>query len=116
MNTENLLYIEDSHKRKLFYSFTPAAIASAFVPLIVVLHDEGQTEIKDLEYKMWNVLRPLDNFGYENKGSSWLGEKENFYVRDLLQKLIHKIADEYECEEHIYLYGNTMGGNVPRSR
>lgn len=110
MGNEDLLYIEDANKRKLFYRFTPAAIASQFVPLIVVLHDEEKAEGPHFEYKMWNVLTPLDDFGYENRGSCWLGEKGDFFVKDLLQELIQQIAEEYECEDHIYLYGNSMGG------
>ncbi len=92
MRNEELLYIEDDHKRKLFYRFTPAALVSNFVPLIVIL-DENTTHF---EHKMWNVLTPLDHFGSENK--------------DLLQELIQKIAEEYECDDHIYLYGSGMGG------
>ena len=110
MDTKDLLYIEDDNKRKLFYRFTPAAIASNFVPLVVILHEEGSAEVTHFEHKMWNVLTPLDNFGYENRGSCWLGEKGDFFVKDLLQKLIHEIAEEYECEDHIYLYGSSMGG------
>jgi len=111
MNTEELLYIEDDKKRRLYYRFTPAALISNFVPLVVILHDEGETETpEDFEYKMWNVLRPVDNFGYKQRGSSWLGEKGNFFVKELLQELILELAEEYECEEHIYLYGRGMGG------
>lgn len=110
MTNKDLLYIEDANKRKLFYRFTPASIASNFVPLIVILSEEGKAEATHFEHKMWNVLTPLDNFGYENRGSCWLGEKGDFFVKDLLQKLILEIAEEYECEDHIYLYGSSMGG------
>jgi hypothetical protein len=92
MGNEDLLTIEDEHKRKLFYRFTPASLVSNFVPLIVIL-DENATHF---EHKMWNILTPLDHFGSENK--------------DLLQELIEQIAEEYECEDHIYFYGSGMGG------
>ncbi len=110
MRDEDLLYIEDDKKRKLFYRFTPAAIASNFVPLIVILHEEGREDTLNFEHKMWNVLTPLDHFGDKGRGSCWLGEKGDFFVKDLLQKLIHEIAEAYECEDHIYLYGSSMGG------
>ena len=105
---EDLLYIEDDDQRKLYYHFTPGGVTSNFVPLIVILDDES--EVSNFEYKMWNVLRPIDHFGDDNKGSCWLGEKGDFFVKELLQKLIHTIAQEYECEDHIYLYGNAIGG------
>ncbi|GIT97245.1 hypothetical protein [Sulfurovum sp. TSL1] len=92
MGDEELLTIEDDKNRKLFYRFTPAALISNFVPLIVIL-DEETTHF---EHKMWNVLTPLGHFGSENK--------------DLLQTLIEQIAEEYECEDHIYLYGRGMDG------
>lgn len=92
MSNEAILTIEDDNNEKLFYRFTPAALISNFVPLIVIL-DEKATHF---EHKMWNVLTPLDHFGSQNK--------------DLLQELIQKIAEEYECEDHIYLYGSGMGG------
>ena len=109
MNNEQLLYIEDAHKRKLFYRFTPAAFASNFVPLVVVLDDKEKSETLNFEYKMWNVLTPIDTFSDEDSGISWLGEAGDFYVKELLQELIEQIADAYECEEHIYLYGNSTG-------
>ncbi len=110
MPEEELLYIEDAHKRKLYYRFSPAALISNFVPLVVVLHDRGGAKAPHFDYKMWNVLTPIDDFGYENTGSCWLGEEGDFFVKDLLQELITQISEEYECEEHIYLYGSGMGG------
>ncbi len=92
MGHEALLTIEDENHQKLFYRFTPAALVSNFVPLIVILDEEAT----HFEHKMWNVLTPVDPFGSENK--------------DLLQSLIQKFAEEYECEDHIYLYGSGMGG------
>ena len=109
MDNERLLYIEDDKKRKLFYRFTPATLVSNFVPLIVLLHDQGESEPLHFEHKMWNVLTPLDTFGYAKSGTCWLGEKGDCFVRDLLQALIHQIAQEYECEDHIYLYGDSIG-------
>jgi hypothetical protein len=92
MGSEELLTIEDENHQKLFYRFTPAALVSNFVPLIVILDDEAT----HFEHKMWNVLTPVDHFGDGNN--------------NLLQELIGKIAEEYECEDHIYLYGSGMGG------
>ncbi|WP_309496224.1 hypothetical protein [Sulfurovum sp.] len=107
---EDLLYIEDANNRKLYYRFSPSVVTSNFVPLLVNLHGEAGVGAEHFEYKMWNVLTPIDDFGYENKGSCWLGEKGDFFVKDLLQKLIYQLADTYECEDHIYLYGSGMGG------
>lgn len=96
MDYEDLLYIEDAQNRKLYYRFTPAAVVSNFIPLVVILEDEEKAEPTHIEYKMWNVLTPLFTLGYEKK--------------ELLQKLIQQICEEYECEDHIYLYGSSAGG------
>lgn len=97
MNNQNLFCIENTANQKLFYRFTPAAVVSNFVPLVVVLHGEENTKAINFEYKMWNMLTPLDYIEYEHK--------------DLLQELIKQIAEEYDCEDHIYLYGGyTTGG------
>ena len=98
-HNENLLYIEDVNKRKLFYRFTPAAITSNFVPLVVVLQNDETTEDINFEYKMWNMLTPV----YTSD------ENEYSWFKDLLQALIEKIAEDNECEEHIYLYGTESG-------
>lgn len=108
MSNENLYSIEDDKKRKLYYRFTPAAIGSNFIPLIVILDDAEKAEERNFEYKMWNVLTPVDSVG--EGGSAWLGEQGDFFVKDLLQELIHQISEAHECEEHIYLYGSGRGG------
>jgi len=110
MTNDDVLYIEDENSRKLYYNFTPAPFLSNFAPLLIILHDDEVVSPKHFEYKMWNVLTPIDNFEHENKGSRWLGEEGDFYVKDLLQNLIKQYADKLECEDHIYLYGNAMGG------
>lgn len=90
MNNQDILFIEDADKNRLSYCFTPAALISNFVPLVVIL--EGQGEILNFEYKMWNILTPLDAVGTNQE--------------ELLELLISQIAEEYECEEHIYIYGS----------
>ncbi len=85
------------YDEKLLYNFTPAAFVSNFVPLVVILHAKEELELIQFEYKMWNVLTIEESVAKRN--------------RELLQRLIEEIAEEYECEEHIYLYGNNMAGH-----
>lgn len=109
MFDKELLYIEDSNKRRLYYRFTPAALVSNFVPLVVILHDEERAGAHHFEYKMWNVLTPVVDLKDKSRSLCWLGEEEEFYIKDLLQELIHQICEEYECEDHVYLYGKGIG-------
>jgi hypothetical protein len=78
-------------------------------PLLVVLHGYGSYSTH-FQYEGWNVLSPYDNFGYEHKGSWWLGEDGDFFLRDLLQKLIQEVSQKYNSEDKIYFYGSSMGG------
>lgn len=110
MADEELLYIEDANKRRLYYRFTPAALVSNFVPLVVILHDEDGAGAHHFEHKMWNVLTPIVDLDDNNRGLCWLGKEDDFYVKELLQELIHQTCEEYECEDHVYLYGKDAGG------
>lgn len=107
MPSEALLYIEDEEQRKLYYHFAPATFISNFVPLVVVFDKEERIKMQGSEYKMWNILTPLNSIREKEDASYWLSEKGETHHRDLLQKLINYIANEYECEEHIYLYGGS---------
>jgi hypothetical protein len=75
----------------LSYRFTPAALISNFVPLLVIVDGCDQTPVH-FEYKMWNVLSPL------------LPVDDEQNIREL-QSLVTQMVQEYECEEHIYFYG-----------
>jgi hypothetical protein len=67
MCDKDLSYIEDAQSQRLYYRFTPAAVASNFIPLVIILEDEGKAHTSNFEHKMWNILRPLDSFEYEHK-------------------------------------------------
>ena len=91
-SSDNILSIEGANNTKLFYRFIPAVLVSNFAPLIIILQDEENTQLDNFEYKMWNILIPINNFEHEEE--------------NLLQKLIQQTAQEYECEDHVYLYSN----------
>lgn len=91
MSNKKLLCIEDENNHKLFYYFTPASLLSNFTPLIIVLDSQE----RNFDYKMWNMLTPIGDFTHQN---SW--------TSNLLQRLVEEISQEYECENDIYLYGS----------
>lgn len=92
MKSEKNLHITNAQNQTLSYRFTPAAITSNFVPLIVVLDEDTAFNLKNFEYKMWNILLIVDGFSLQGP----------------LHQLISEIAQECECEEHIYLYGSSQ--------
>ncbi|RUM63138.1 MAG: hypothetical protein DSZ04_06225 [Sulfurimonas sp.] len=78
-------------KQKFSYHFTPAAITSNFVPLVVILYGKHDINLEDFEYKMWNILEVCS-----------LEEDES----ELLKDLIIDISETYECEEYIFMFGD----------
>lgn len=78
-------------ERKLIHHFTPSAITSNFVPLIVIVHAKEVKELNDLEYKIWNVLQVCS-----------YSENE----KEFLRELVLETAETYECEEYIFMYGD----------
>jgi len=108
-NLEGLSFIDDG-KRKLFYRFSPSKKNSFNAPLLVILHGHGTKLATKFQRDGWNVLSPVDHFGYEGNGCWWLGENGDFFVKELLQKLIKQKASEYNSENNIYFYGSSMGG------
>lgn len=70
-------------RKELLYRFTPPSFISNFAPLIVLFSDSDKLHF---EYKMWSVLTVVGEFDI-----------------NLLCKLISEVAENYECEEHIYV-------------
>jgi len=78
-------------KQNFSYHFTPAAITSNFVPLIVILYGKEDINLEDFEYKMWNVLQVCSIDAQE----------------EALEELIIEFSETYECEDYIFVYGDT---------
>lgn len=78
----------------LNFRFTPASFISNFVPLIIIFSKEVSLHF---EHKMWNVLTIAKNVTF-----SQLEADQN------IVNLVLDIVDEYECEEHIYIYGDNV--------
>ncbi|MEA1880304.1 MAG: hypothetical protein U9N11_06650, partial [Campylobacterota bacterium] len=71
-------------------------VVSNFIPLVVIVYAYEEPELQHIEYKMWNILTVENNVASNNQ--------------EELQKLIKRLVEEHECEEHIYFYGTKTGG------
>ena len=78
-------------------------------PLLVVLHGHGGKPT-NMSHAEWNVLAPFDNNGFDGKGCWWLGKNRDFFIQNLLQKLIKNVSEKYRCQNDIFFYGSSMGG------
>jgi hypothetical protein len=106
---KTLPFIEDKQNRKMYYRFTPAKNPKN-APILVILHGHGSTRASKFRDPMWNVLAPIDHYGKDSLGSWWLGENEDFFVKELLHQLISKIKEDTGTKEGLYFWGSSMGG------
>ncbi|WP_373780373.1 alpha/beta hydrolase family protein [Glaesserella sp.] len=102
-------FIEDKKGRKLHYVLRFAENTKNARTLFI-LHGLGFSDIpSSFKDPNWNVVCPLDNFGYKNEGSWFLGENGDFFVKDLMLQLIEYIKKE-TCCDRLYFWGSSMGG------
>lgn len=67
--------------------------------------------VKTLNGVKINKLFILDDFGYEKKGSYYLGENGEFFVPKLVSDLINEIKKNQNIEE-IFCVGSSKGGSA----
>lgn len=65
--------------------------------------------IKTLKKVKKKQLYILDDFGYQKKGSYYLGEYGNYFLETEIPKLISKIKQKYNIKK-IYTVGTSKGG------
>ncbi|MCF7530044.1 hypothetical protein ACOR62_07085 [Neisseria lisongii] len=102
-------FIEDSQGRKLHYVLR-LATDPANARTVFILHGQGfsmtPSGFKDSD---WNVVCPLDRYGFDNAGSWFLGEKGDFFVKELMLSLINHIKRTTNSHR-LYFWGSSMGG------
>lgn len=112
MNT-TVVQITTQHELKIDnrifkYYFTPAL--SPQKPCICILHGHGYaTNQCHFKYPNWNVICPIDNFGYEQMGSWYLGEDNNFFWIDAMKSIIQEVYNQYDIGS-LSFWGSSMGG------
>lgn len=108
LDQSGLDYITDDQERRMYYRYKPAE-DEKHKPLLVILHGHTYNSKPSMyENGKINILAPIDNYGVGNCGSWWLGENGDFFVKDLLQKLIRlKLC---ETNGSLFMWGSSMGG------
>ncbi len=107
----DLNVIQDENNNKLYYSFKKAKNLTSNTKTVFILHGQGKNNQKISKFydENWNIVCPLDLFGYDGAGSWFLGEHNDFFVKELMLKLIEHIKKETKSER-IYFWGSSMGG------
>lgn len=90
--------------RTFHFAFRPSTPDQ---PLLVVLHGHNRNpRPSKLKSDNFNVLCPVDNFGYNACGSWFLGEKGEFFWLEAMKKIIKHVYSGSE----VYFIGSSMGG------
>lgn len=90
--------------RKSDFVFRPSAPEH---PLLIVLHGHNKNpRPSKLKSKNFNVLCPVDNFGYNSCGSWFLGEDGDFFWIKAMKEIIKHVYSG----NALYFIGSSMGG------
>ncbi len=94
--------------RSIVFYFTPAE--SENKPILFIFHGHGYNKIHAaFKSPNFNVVCPIDDFGYERLGSWYLGEKGDFFWIDAMKEIL-RIVRENSGSGRLYMWGSSMGG------
>lgn len=94
--------------RNIDYYLTPAETPNR--PILIILHGQGYVE-QPSQFKSanWNVVCPIDNFGYKGMGCWFLGEQGDFFWLDAMKAIIERVR-AVTGTGRLYFWGSSMGG------
>lgn len=94
--------------REFTFYFTPAEDSNK--PILFIFHGHGYNQNPSaFESPNWNVVCPIDNYGYEGLGSWYLGEKQDFFWLDAMPEILRYVR-ERSGKSRLYMWGSSMGG------
>lgn len=102
-------FIQDAKGRKLYYVLRLAKNPESARTLFILHGHQHNAKASGFTDENWNVVCPIDNFGYEQCGAWWLGEDNDFFVKELMLKLIY-LVQEVTGSNRLYFWGSSMGG------
>lgn len=102
------MYSLNCRGREIQYGFSPAESINA--PILVVFHGQAYNAIPaKFKSPSWNVICPMDRFGYGGMGSWYLGEAGDFFWLDAIPELLQQIR-RTAGTGRLYMWGSSMGG------
>lgn len=94
--------------RTIDYYFTPAESPNR--PILIILHGQGYVERpSQFQSPLWNVVCPIDNFGYNGMGCWFLGERGDFFWLDAMKLIIQEVREK-SGSGRLHFWGSSMGG------
>jgi hypothetical protein len=97
--------------RPIDFYFTPAETENK--PLLVIYHGHGYTQIPSaFKSPSYNVVCPMDHFGYDGLGSWYLGENGDFFWVNAMREILKYVQDT--CVSLSFLLLRLILGRNPR--
>lgn len=104
-STPNSLSIDG---REIKYFLSPAKEENR--PIMVILHGHGYAATPSrFASPSWNVVCPMDNFGEQNFGSWYLGEKGDMFWLEAMGNIIETVRAKVGSGR-LFFWGSSMGG------
>lgn len=61
----------------------------------------------------WTVVVPQDRYGSNRLGCWWLGENGDYFMFDLLDRMMSRVHEVIGGTPDLYTFGGSMGGSAP---
>lgn len=95
-------------QREIRFKFTPAAAPNR--PILLIFHGQASNVLPArFESSQWNVVCPIDSFGFDGMGSWFLGESSDFFWLDAVRLIIEQVR-ETAGSGRLFTWGSSMGG------
>lgn len=106
METEKITF--NFEGRDFTYYLTKAE--SPGKPILIIFHGHGYNKLPSaFKSPNWNVVCPIDDYGYDGLGSWYLGEKNDFYWLKAMPAILEEVRSEVG-KGRLYMWGSSMGG------
>ena len=112
-NDSNVYSVCDKEGREMWYRLDISENEPENAPIMLVLHGVGYVSRPSYyAEKNWNTIKPIDQYGYQNKGSWWLGENNDFFTAKLLEMVVNESKEKIGSSDtsKLFIYGSSMGG------
>ena len=110
MQTDEVLPLDTLQcgERSIRFRFTPATAVNR--PILLIFHGQAHNAAPArFRNESWNVVCPLDNFGYEGIGSWILGEQGDFFWLEAIPRILERVRRQAGTGR-LFTWGSSMGG------
>ncbi len=108
--------VRDEAGRTLNYHITPSAGSAETAPILVTFHGWNGVSSAEIHGERgagmphWNVVFPMDRWGFNRMGAWFLGEQGNYFITKLIAQMVQALREIHGYKGPISFHGTSMGG------